>query len=221
MILTVLINVQISQASDSVNTAIESPSTNIAKETSLNIDSPLNQDNTIQPSETSHTAFASSGFAALAKSSTSPFGALDSTSGLKSSRLPTSSPFAGLSSPQIEKSNPSNSGVPSSGFSRTTSPFTSSKLPGFGGFGSSSGFGTGFGSGSKLTSFAAPTGDTKLGGGTAKPFGASADSEGEAKDSESGSGNDEEDGSVKGSEADSVFQKQESKRFTLSSFILS
>ena len=122
-----------------------------------------------------------------------------------------------MSSPQTEKSKSTDFSAPPSGLSSTASPFTSSTLPGFGGLGgfaSSSGFGTGFGSGSKLTSFAAPTGDAKLGVGGAKPVGASADTEEEEKDSETGTGNEEEEKVIEKVEVDSKFQKQESKRST-------
>lgn len=150
--------------------------------------------------QASASPFAASGFASMS-GSTSPFGALGS-----SSKAKTASP------PATELPQTSSSAFSGSGFASmtgTTSPFGSigtkpsgsvSPLPassfaattsqsGFGSLGSK-GFGTGlasgFGSGSKLTSFAAPVGDAKLSSGKeAKPFGAPAsDSEGHSNDEE-------------------------------------
>ena len=151
--------------------------------------------------QTSASAFAASGFAALASSS-SPFGAL------AKEKVP-----ATESQPQT-----SSSAFMSSGFaalSGSTSPFgTAAEKPksptakvdaspfvsatgqtrfGFGAKPFESGFGNAFGGGQKLSSFAAPVGDTKLGStSTPKPFGApevSEDDE-EASDDENEDGDD-------------------------------
>ncbi len=139
-----------------------------------------------QQSQTSASAFASSGFAALSDSATSPFGAIGATSAAAS----TPSPFA-TTSPFSPKKNDSDASkkiepVPNGGFSA----FAKAPTPGFGTrdplpfgttgaaktsvFGGSifgGGFGGAFGGGSKLANFAAPTGDTKLGNGAIKPIG--------------------------------------------------
>ena len=139
-----------------------------------------------QQSQTSASAFASSGFAALSKSTTSPF----STIGTTSAAASTPSPFT-TASPFSSKKDESNASkktepAPNGGFSA----FAKSQSPGFGTseptpfgttgaaktsvFGGSifgGGFGGTFGGGSKLANFAAPTGDAKLGNGTIKPIG--------------------------------------------------
>ena len=139
-----------------------------------------------QQSQISASAFASSGFAALSKSTTSPFGAIGATSAAASTPSPfaTTSPF----SPKKDDSDASKKTepAPNGGFSA----FAKSQNPGFGTseptpfgttgghktsvFGGSifgGGFGGTFGGGSKLANFAAPTGDAKLGNGAIKPIG--------------------------------------------------
>lgn len=67
----------------------------------------------------------------------------------------------------------------------------SAKSSGFGVVGGSifgSSFGGGFGNSAKLTTFAAPAGNDKLGGGKPKPFGAPIGSDGDDNDSGSDSG---------------------------------
>ena len=142
--------------------------------------------NADQQSQTSASAFASSGFAALSKSTTSPFGAMAATSAAASTPSPfaTTSPFS-LKKDDSDASKKTES-APNGGFSA----FAKSQSPGFGTseptpfgttgaaktsvFGGSifgGGFGGTFGSGSKLANFAAPTGDAKLGNGTIKSIG--------------------------------------------------
>ena len=139
-----------------------------------------------QQSQTSASAFASSGFAALSKSTSSPFGAIGATSAAASTPSPfaTTSPF----SPKKDESDASKKTepAPNGGFSAfaksQTSGFGTSEPTPFGTTGAAKtsvfggsifggGFGGTFGGGSKLANFAAPTGDAKLGNGTIKPIG--------------------------------------------------
>ena len=171
-------------------------------------------------------AFAASGFAALAASSTSPFGAL----GGSSAAAP--SPFASAKAPSAEISEAQNSApaanggfgsfakAPSSGFGTAQpSPFAAATSKASGTFGSSSifgggGFGGGFGGGSKLASFAAPTGDTKLGNsnGAIKPIGSPTHENDDNDGSESeGEGADDKSKDDEASEADDRFQHQDGK----------
>lgn len=139
-----------------------------------------------QESQTSASAFASSGFAALSKSATSPFGAIGATSAAASTPSPfaTTSPF----SPKKDDSDASKKTEPAAnggfsafaksqapGFSTSeASPFgttSAAKTSVFGGSIFGGGFGGTFGGGSKLANFAAPTGDAKLGNGAIKPIG--------------------------------------------------
>ena len=139
-----------------------------------------------QRSQTSASAFASSGFAALSNSATSPFGAIGATSAAAS----TPSPFVTTStfSPKKDDSDASKmtEPAPNGGFgafakaqtpgfgTREPSPFGTTgaaKTSVFGGSIFGGGFGGAFGGGSKLANFAAPTGDTKLGNGAVKPIG--------------------------------------------------
>ena len=154
--------------------------------------------------QTSASAFAASGFAALASSS-SPFGALTKEKASATENQPqtssstfASSGFAALSGstspfgtaaeePQsanvkADTSSPLASTTSQTGFVFGAKPFGSS-------------FGSAFGGGQKLSSFAAPVGDTKLGStSTSKPFGApeaSDDTEdGDASDDENEDGDD-------------------------------
>lgn len=103
------------------------------------------------------------------------------------------------------------------GFASTgSSAFGSSGLSGFGTLGGAaptSGFGGGFAGGNKLSSFAAPTGDTKLGSVTSKPFGAATESDEEDKESDAGSDADKEERNVeKADTAENRFHKQESSK---------
>ena len=144
--------------------------------------------NSNQETQTSSSAFASSGFAALAGSSTSPFSTLGTTSTSYKSPPPESqSHFASSTATEAStRSGFGNSG-PTSFASTGKSSFASAGVSGFGTLGGSgfgSAFGGGFGGGTKLSSFAAPAGDTKLGGTKPKPFGASEDSDEEDSASE-------------------------------------
>lgn len=132
-----------------------------------------------QESQTPADAFASSGFAALACSSTSPFGAL----GIPST-VTTASPFASAGVPKSVKAEAynkvaqkietdSNSGLsaftksPTTGFGTSDQPpsgTSGSNMTGvFGGSVFGSAFGGPFGGANRLTSFAAPTGNANFG----------------------------------------------------------
>ena len=142
-----------------------------------------------QQSQTSASSFASSGFAALSRSTTSPFGAIGATSAAASTPSPfaTTSPFSPMKddSDASRKTEPAPNGgfsafakSQSSGFGTSEpSPFGTTGAPKTSVFGGSifgGGFGGAFGGGSKLANFAAPTGDTKLGNGAIKPIGSPA-----------------------------------------------
>ena len=147
---------------------------------------PATLTNPDQQSQTSASAFASSGFAALAKSTTSPFGAMAATSAAASTPSPfaTTSPFSPKkddSDASKKTESASNGGF--SAFAKPQSPgFGTSEPTPFGTTGAAKtsvfggsifggGFGGTFGSGGKLANFAAPTGDAKLGNGAIKPIG--------------------------------------------------
>lgn len=184
-----------------------------------------------QDSHTSANAFASSGFAALAGSSTSPFGTLGG-----SSITASASPFASAGASNSGKTETGTQATQnketaagggfgafvnssSTGFGATDrSPFAtsgSSKTGIFGGSVFGSAFGGPFGGGNRLTSFAAPTGNAKLGAtnGAIKPIGSPKN---DADDDE----NSESDGDVSADnkkdeeteEADGRFQHQDGKR---------
>jgi hypothetical protein len=157
-------------------------------------------------------AFASSGFASLAASSTSPFGSLGATKPSVFSRsIPsTSSGFGALAN---AKSPSSTTTTTISGFGATSGDkpttgfgFGVGATSGFGGLGSGSVFGSklgnGFagGAGPKLSSFAAPgVGSTVIGAKPAKAFGAPESDEDEGSDedeSEGGAGTDDEDSGI-------------------------
>lgn len=183
---------------------------------------------TDQQSQTSASAFASSGFAALSTSATSPFGALGATSGAGS----TASPFASASafSPKKVDSDAPNTTEPkanggfgsfgkasSSGFGNTEpSPFGTAgaaKPAVFGGSVFGGGFGSGFGGGGRLSNFAASTGDAKLGAvnGAIKPIGSPTREDDDDDDSENdgeGFGESSKEGN---DEADERFQHQDGK----------
>jgi len=140
-------------------------------------------------SQTSAASFASSGFAALSSSSASPFGALGSSSMAPAASSPflRSTPISPNNTDSSEaldstKAEPSANGG-FGGFAKTSprgfgatqpSPFAASGAANSSGFGGSV-FGGAFGGGGggKLTNFAAPIGDTKLGttNGAIKPIG--------------------------------------------------
>ena len=185
---------------------------------------------TDQEPQTSGDAFASSGFAALAGSSTSPFGTLGGPS-----TAANASPFAsaGLNSRKTETDTHEAlkiEAAPSSGFSTFVdssstgfgstdqSPFGSSgskKTSVFGGSVFGSAFGGPFGGGSRLTSFAAPTGDAKLGvsNGAIKPIGSPKRDEDEDENSGSeaeGAAESKKDEDIE--EPDGRFQHQDGKR---------
>ena len=185
---------------------------------------------TDQGPQTSSDAFASSGFAALAGSSTSPFGTLGGPL-----IAANASPFAsaGFNSGKTEidthealkvEAAPSNGfstfvDSSSTGFSSIDqSPFGSSGSKKTGVFGGSvfgSGFDGTFGGGSRLTSFAAPTGDAILGvsNGTIKPIGSPKRDEDEDEHSDSeaeGTAETKKDEDIE--EPDVRFQHQDGKR---------
>ena len=116
-------------------------------------------------------AFASSGFAALAKSTASPFGTISSGSG------PTGfASFASVSKPSLDKSDAREQGLSSAeSHASDLGPTDKRKDPPtlFGGPVFGQGFNAGVTSGSKLSTFAAPKGDAHLGGDidTIKPMG--------------------------------------------------
>lgn len=183
---------------------------------------------TDQESRTPADAFASSGFAALAGSSTSPFGTLGG-----SSTAATASPFAPVGvfnlgktatdkkeaqKPETAPNGGFGSFVKSSstGFGATDqSPFGtsgSSKIGAFGGSVFGSAFGGPFGGGNRLTSFAAPTGTAKLGAsnGAIKPIGSPKHERDEDENSESDGealAENKKDGEIE--EADGRFQHQD------------
>ena len=179
---------------------------------------------------TSTDVFASSGFAALARSSTSPFGTLGG-----SSTAATASPFASDGASNLgraetdknedqETETAANVGfgasVDSSSIglgSTDQSPFVTSALNRTGIFGGSvfgSAFGGPFGGGNRLTSFAAPTGDAKLGAsnGSIKPIGSPKHDGDEHEISESdGEGSAEDKKDEETEEADGRFQHQDGR----------
>lgn len=163
---------KIPQGSGFANTSATSPFASLAASKSP----------TPQP-QTSDSAFKASGFGALASTSTSPFVALGAAS------KPASSPFGSTTAtakPTITglsgSSTPSAFGGLAS--SENKSPFAAA-TSGFGTIGSS-GFGSGFGGGGKLTSFGGGSGPkiSGLSDKPARPFGAPKDE----KEEEEGSG---------------------------------
>jgi Ran-binding protein 3 len=164
--------------------------------------------------QTSASAFKSSGFASLAGSA-SPFSTFASSSTSTFTQPPRAtspekSVLPGITAAATDK--PSGfaalSGPPSAspfGGAAGTSSFAKPGSMLFGG-----GFSGGFGGGSKLSSFAAPTGDIKLGAPKAKAFGASGGSDDE--DSGSEAGDEEGDQSEKKEEEGSQFHVQEGKQ---------
>ena len=213
---------QIPHISGFANTSKESPFASIARaKPPSGTASIIGTQSINQQTQTSTSAFASSGFAALSGSK-SPFGTLGTSSSaistsnpIKSPHESSRSPFSVLLESKTETAKPTGGITSPRSFASTgSSTFGSSGLSAFGTLGGTaptSGFGSGFGAGNKLSSFAAPTGDTNLGGGASKPFGASAESDEDDGDSEAGSGADKEDRDVEKAETnDSRFHKQES-----------
>ena len=167
--------------------------------------------------------FASSGFASFASSSSSPFGAINTASKAAS---PSASAFAKTSLPENSETPdhvPTGSNgfgsfasVQSSGFGAAQpSPFAAAGSAVRSSFNRSvfgTGFGGAFGGGSKLTSFAAPIGDVKLGSanGTMKPS-ASSSHANEDKDGSESESDGEEDQAKEDdfSETDDRFQHQD------------
>lgn len=184
---------------------------------------------TDQESQTSADAFASSGFAALAGSSTSPFGTLGGSS------TATASPFASggvfnsgetkIDKKEVKEPETAANGgfgtfinTSSTRFGSTDqSPFgtsASSKTSVFGGSIFGSAFGGPLSGGNRLTSFAAPTGNAKLGfsNGAIKPIGPPKRDEDEDEDSESeGEGSAENKKDDETEEADGRFQHQDGR----------
>ena len=166
-----------------------SPSMAFASSSSSAKTSTFATETTDQESQTPGDTFASSGFAVLAGSSTSPFGILGG-----SLTTATASPFASAGvfnsrdtetdRKEVQKTEQAanggfgaflNKSPPSFGIT-DQSPFAtsgSSKTGVFGGSVFGSAFGGPFGGGNRLTSFAAPTGNAKLGAGNGaiKPIG--------------------------------------------------
>ena len=179
----------------------------------------------------SNAAFASSGFAALAQSSTSPFGAVGATS-----RNENISPFGSSSAFGPKKSNPMEGASPntkpaaSTGFNafagstpsfggaqRSSFAMTGATSSGvFGGsvFGGS--FGGALGGGNKLSNFASPIGSAKIGTGNGSiqaigsPVRTQDEDEEEQSDSDGGNIHERE-RSIGGDEVDSRFQRQDGK----------
>ena len=179
-------------------------------------------------------AFAASGFAALAASSTSPFGTLGGSSTAHSA-----SPFASASVLNLEKTainkkkardaetaTKTGSGAfvnssPTSFGTSVESPFGTSgsgKAGVFGGSVSGSAFGGPFRGGNRLTTFAAPSGNAKLGAsnGAIKPIGSPKQNEDDEDNSESdgevSAENKKEDES---GEADGRFQHQDGNQTSI------
>ena len=173
------------------NTSAASPfSTLSGKPSVFKVPSSFGINTANQETQTSSSAFASSGYAALSGSSTSAFGTLGAASISTSSPLLDSrSPVASSTTTETSTLSGFGSSVPGGFGSAGKSSFASAGASGFGTLGTStfgSAFGRGFGEGNKLSSFAAPVGDTKIGGAKPKIFGASEDSDEEDGTSEGG-----------------------------------
>jgi len=184
-------------------------------------------------SQTSAAAFATSGFAAHASSTTSPFGTL----GAPSISTTAPSPFAPAATFGTKTSGSSEGGETKStqpavnggfgafakasslGFgANELSPFSTTGAAKSGVFGGSvfgSGFGGGFSGAGKLTNFAAPTGDAKLGSANGavrpiEPINHAVDEDEDSDDEGEGLGEDEQGGA---DEVDARFQHQDGKPF--------
>lgn len=207
-----------------------SPSMTLARGDSSAKSSILTAKASDQQSQTSAGAFATSGFAALAGASTSPFGILDG-----SSTAAGASPFAspGVLNSGKTETNKHGARKPEANFNGGFSTFVNSSSSGlgkmdqspFGSSGSSksgvfgrsafaSAFGGPLGGGNRLTSFAAPTGDAKLGvsNGTSKSIGSPKRDDDENENSESESeGAAESKKDEETEDADGRFQHQNGK----------
>ena len=176
--------------------------------------------------QTSAAAFVSSGFAALSGSLTSPFGTL----GTSSTTTTTSTSFTAFSPLKIVSEDCSSKNIDpaangrfgsfakSSVFGATEpSPFGTpgvGKGSVFGGSVLGGGFGSAFGGGSKLTSFAAPTGDTRLGAsnGAVKAIGSPSHDGDDGENSESDADGLVENGKEEeNEETDDRFQQQDGR----------
>ncbi|KAF6821604.1 nuclear protein export protein [Colletotrichum sojae] len=147
---------------------------------------------------TSATAFASSGFAKLAASNASPFGALGETTkgSVFGGSASSASPFGGLSPPKTAATPTATPTLSFGGSGAAVSPFASVKPAGANGFGST--FGSGFGtalSGKPLTSFAKVGESSFKTEKPVKPFG--------APDSDAEDGSDADDDGEDGSASES------------------
>lgn len=166
-------------------------------------------------SQPSTSAFASSGFAALASSSTSPFGIIGATkpSVFGAAPQPTVSGFGALAaakSPDAPTAPLGDSAASSTAKPLISLGFGGGPNTGFGGLGGSSGsvfgsrLGNGFagGSGEKLSTFAAPGTESVTTAKPAKAFGApESDNEGSDQDDSEGNGaSDDEEGGNAGAE---------------------
>lgn len=172
---------------------------------------------------TAPSAFASSGFASFASSSNSPFSAAGSTpeAAMPRASAAVEPSAAETSEPQNPAPEPSGgfgsfAKMQSSGFgTNPRSPFATVATNTGGVFGQSvfgSSFGSGFATGSKLSSFAAPIGDARLGSanGSVKPSGTSNNESDEKPGSESeGDREDYQSRDDETSEADDRFQHQD------------
>ncbi|MCJ1401628.1 hypothetical protein MMC11_004845 [Xylographa trunciseda] len=173
------------------NTSAASPfSTLSGKPSVFKTPSPFDTNTSNQETQTTSSAFASSGFAALAGSSASPFSTFGTAATSTKPNLSKSgSTFTSSTTTETSTLSGFGSLVPGGFGSAGKSSFASSGSTGFGTLGGSTfgtAFGGGFGGGAKLSSFAAPTGDTKLGSTKPKVFGASEDSDEEDSASEGG-----------------------------------
>ena len=207
-----------------------SPSMSLASSDSFAKVSTFTVKATDRESQTSSDAFASSGFAALAGSATSPFGTLGGPS-IAANASPFASAGFDSGKTEIETHEALKIGAASSsgfstfvdssstGFSSPDqSPFGpsgSKKTSVFGGSVFGSTFGGPFGGGSRLTSFAAPTGDARLGvsNGAIKPIGSPKRDEDEDEHSDSeaeGAAESKKDEDIE--EPDGRFQHQDGKR---------
>lgn len=190
-----------------------------------------------QQPQSSTKTFASSSFAALAQSGTSPFGAL----GAQSTNANAPSPFSSSSAFSPKKSFPTEvdstkaepaassgfgafASASSSGFGvAQPSPFGASGAVSnnvFGGSVFGGGFGGGFGGANKLSNFASPNGDARVGNshGSIKPIGSPKRKEDDDDDDQSdsdGEGTGEKDRDEGGDEADTRFQHQDGEKVHL------
>lgn len=174
--------------------------------------------------QTSASAFASSGFAALSGSTTSPFGTLNpSSTTSKTSPFgavkPSQAPLSGFRGTTANKAETASSG----GFGGATTTTTTSGFgsigasisgsSGFGTLGGSTfggGFGTGFDGGAKLTSFAAPSGDAKLGSGApVRAFGTRGEDEEDEENEDNGDDGDHDPKANGVQKTDARFHQQE------------